>query len=68
MANTKKTDNEKLKQILVAHQEGEKANLEGADLIRAEILQIGCEQHTLDEWKNFSSETISEMNNGALGW
>ena len=27
----------------------------------AEVLQIGCERHTIDEWYNFSDDTIHEM-------
>ena len=32
------------------------------------VLQIGCEKHSIEEWKNFDDETISEMDSGALEW
>lgn len=33
-----------------------------------EIIQIGCENHTIEDWFSFSDEKISEMDNGALDW
>ena len=33
-----------------------------------EILNIGCETHTIQEWKDFDDETISRMDDGALEW
>ena len=32
----------------------------------AERLQIGCENHSFEEWHNFSDEEISRMDGGAL--
>ena len=32
------------------------------------IIKIGCEQHSPEEWKNFSDEEISDMDEGALEW
>ena len=32
------------------------------------IIQIGCENHTVEEWKNFSDDEISQMDIGALEW
>ena len=32
----------------------------------ANVMQIGCEQHTLIEWKNFNDDEISAMESGAL--
>ena len=32
------------------------------------IMAIGCEQHTIDEWMNFSDEEIDNMDLGALRW
>ena len=31
-------------------------------------ISIGCEQHTLEEWKEFTDEDISAMDDGALEW
>ena len=31
-------------------------------------LQIGCQRHSIEEWQEFSDETISQMDNGALEW
>ena len=53
------------------------ANLTGADLIvitwmywtvyiTADHIRIGCQSYTLEEWKNFSDEEISEMHGDAL--
>ena len=33
-----------------------------------EILAIGCQQHTIAEWKNFTDDEISEMDDNALIW
>ena len=70
------------------------ANLEGANLIGANFfntvgngkeiitlvlpmhivnmtkhsIQIGCENHTYEEWINFSDSKIESMDNGALNW
>ena len=32
------------------------------------VLQIGCKNHSIEEWKNFDDETISKMDSGALEW
>ena len=32
----------------------------------ANVMQIGCEQHTLIEWKNFNDDEISAMESRAL--
>ena len=32
------------------------------------IVQIGCENHTLDEWLHFDDVTIDKMDRGALEW
>jgi len=29
-------------------------------------IQIGCQQHSTEEWRNFTDEQISEMDNDAL--
>ena len=34
--------------------------------ITANVMQIGCEQHTLIEWKNFNDDEISAMESRAL--
>lgn len=31
-------------------------------------LQIGCENHSIEEWRGFSDEDIEEMGSKALGW
>jgi len=31
-------------------------------------LQIGCENHAIDEWKNFTDSKIKSMDRGALEW
>jgi hypothetical protein len=31
-----------------------------------DILQIGCERHTIEAWRHFSDEAISEMDSNAL--
>ena len=31
-------------------------------------LQIGCQRHLIEEWQNFSDETIAKMDKGALEW
>jgi len=33
-----------------------------------EKLAIGCQQHSIEEWKEFTDDEISEMDNGALEW
>ena len=33
-----------------------------------EVMQIGCQCHSIEEWFNFSDEKISEMDRGALEW
>jgi len=33
-----------------------------------EILAIGCQQHTIAQWKNFTDDEISEMDDNALIW
>jgi hypothetical protein len=32
------------------------------------VMAIGCEQHSIDEWMNFSDEEIDKMDTGALHW
>jgi hypothetical protein len=32
------------------------------------VMAIGCEQHTIDEWMNFSDEEIDNMDPSALRW
>jgi hypothetical protein len=32
------------------------------------VMAIGCEQHSIDEWMNFSDEEIDKMDAGALQW
>jgi hypothetical protein len=34
----------------------------------SEILAIGCQQHKISKWRDFSDETINEMDNNALAW
>ena len=31
-------------------------------------LQIGCQRHSIEEWQEFSDETIARMDKGALKW
>lgn len=33
-----------------------------------DVLQIGCKQYTIKEWKNFTDDEISEIDAGALDW
>ena len=55
------------------------ADLAGADLIvitwmywtvyiTTDHIRIGCRSYTLEEWKKFSEEEISEMHEGALNF
>jgi len=32
------------------------------------ILAIGCQQHTIKEWKEFTDEKISTFDDGAIEW
>ena len=34
----------------------------------SEIIAIGCQQHTIKEWKEFEDERIHEMDSSALEW
>jgi len=34
----------------------------------SDILCIGCQQHTIEEWASFTDEKISQMDDGALEW
>jgi hypothetical protein len=34
----------------------------------ADRLQIGCQNHSIEEWKNFDDEQIQSMTGGALEW
>lgn len=34
----------------------------------ADRLQIGCYNHSIEEWKGFSDETIDKMDRKALEW
>ena len=34
----------------------------------SEVMQIGCEQHTIKAWFKFDDKTISDMDTGALEW
>jgi uncharacterized protein YjbI with pentapeptide repeats len=31
-------------------------------------IHIGCQNHTVEQWENFTDEEISEMDDGALEW
>lgn len=33
-----------------------------------DTLQIGCEHHSMDEWRDFSDDEIQGMDEGALAW
>ena len=33
-----------------------------------DTLQIGCQNHSIEDWKNFTDEQISKMDSGALKW
>jgi hypothetical protein len=32
------------------------------------VMAIGCEQHSIDEWMNFSDEEINKMDTDAIQW
>ena len=32
------------------------------------VIAIGCQQHSVEDWKSFTDERISEMDTGALAW
>ena len=32
------------------------------------VIQIGCQRHTIEEWKNFDDEKIKQMDSKALDW
>ena len=34
----------------------------------AKVIQIGCKNYTIEEWKNFDDEKIKTMDDGALEW
>ena len=34
----------------------------------SKVIQIGCQRHTIEEWKNFDDEKIRHMGSGALDW
>ena len=34
----------------------------------SKVIQIGCQSHTIEEWKNFDDEKIRRMDIGALDW
>ena len=35
----------------------------------SQVMAIGCEQHTIEEWRNFSDDEIQKMNDKVLeGW
>ena len=34
----------------------------------ADVIQIGCQRHTIEKWKKFDDETIKRMDSGALEW
>ena len=34
----------------------------------ADVMQIGCERHTIDAWWNFDDERIANMDPQALAW
>ena len=34
----------------------------------AEVIQIGCQRHTIDEWRKFDDGTIAGMDTDAFGW
>lgn len=33
-----------------------------------EVIQIGCENHSIEDWFSFSDEKIARMDDGALDW
>ena len=33
-----------------------------------DAIQIGCQRHAIEEWRSFSDDEISKMNDGALEW
>ena len=33
-----------------------------------DTLQIGCQRHSIEDWKNFDDEKINSMDSGALEW
>ena len=34
----------------------------------ADRLQIGCKNHSIEEWRGFGDEAIAEMDDEALDW
>ncbi len=34
----------------------------------AEVMQIGCQRHTIDEWRGFDDDEINNMDGSALDW
>ena len=34
----------------------------------SKVIQIGCQRHTIEEWKSFDDEKIRHMDSGALDW
>ena len=34
----------------------------------SKVIQIGCQRHTIEEWKNFDDEKIKRMDSKALNW
>lgn len=86
---------EELKTALTKHSawlknenDGERANLQGANLLAFgdmahvktiqadtwqigythDIMQIGCQRHTIKDWWAFSDDEISRMDSKALEW
>ena len=60
-----------------AHLSGIHGNLRHVKSIQTEtyyitytskVIQIGCQRHTIEDWKNFDDETIRKMDSKALDW
>ena len=34
----------------------------------SQVMAIGCEQHTIEEWRNFSDDEIQKMNDKVMEW
>lgn len=34
----------------------------------SDVIQIGCRRYSIEEWRNFDNDTISDMDTGALDW
>ena len=53
---------------------GNKGNIKSIQLEKydicytSEVMQIGCQRHSIEEWFKFDDEKISNMESGALEW